>query len=73
MVMVVGTKNIFSFGLAYGLNPMVEKHGYPWAFGVLAAIFGAVALLGIPVCIFNPKWRKYASEREAKKGITTMD
>jgi hypothetical protein len=49
LVVVVGTKNIVSIGLTYGLTPMVERHGYQWAFGVLAGVLGAVALLGLPV------------------------
>jgi hypothetical protein len=70
---VVGTKNIVSFGVTYGLTPMVERHGYEWAFGVLSAIMAAIFLLGIPVYILNPKWRAYVSAREAGKGVTTMD
>ncbi|KAF0641965.1 hypothetical protein FPSE5266_01628 [Fusarium pseudograminearum] len=73
IVTVVGTKNIVSFGVTYGLTPMIEQHGYKWAFGVLAGIFGAIFLLGIPVCIWNPKWRAYVAEREARKGTTTTD
>ncbi|EUC31254.1 hypothetical protein COCCADRAFT_27983 [Bipolaris zeicola 26-R-13] len=57
LVVVVGTKNIVSFGLTYGLTPMVAKHGYKWAFGVLAGIFSAIFLLGIPVYYLNPMWR----------------
>ena len=57
LVVVVGTKNIVSFGLTYGLTPMVAKHGYQWAFGVLAGIFSAVFLLGIPVYYLNPMYR----------------
>ena len=64
MVVVVGTKNIVSFGVTYGLTPMVERHGYEWAFGVLAGIFGAIFLLGIPVYILNPKWRAYAFKKQ---------
>ncbi|KAF5976553.1 HOL1 [Fusarium coicis] len=73
LVTVVGTKNIISFGVTYGLTPMIEEHGYKWAFGVLAGLFGGIFLLGIPVCIWNPKWRAYVAEREARKGTTTTD
>ncbi|PKS08114.1 hypothetical protein jhhlp_005389 [Lomentospora prolificans] len=73
IVTVVGTKNIISFGVTYGLTPMTEKHGYQWAFGVLAGIFGAIFLLGIPVVILNPKWRAYVAKREARKGVQTTD
>ncbi len=73
LVVVVGTKNIVSFGVTYGLTPMVEKHGYEWAFGVLAGIMAGIFLLGIPVYILNPKWRAYVSSKEAEKGVTTTD
>jgi hypothetical protein len=71
LVVVVGTKNIVSFGLTYGLTPMVEQYGYQWAFGVLAGILGAVSLLGVPVYYLNPKWRAYVSAREGVKSVTT--
>lgn len=73
LVMVVGTKNIVSFGLAYAMTPMVEKGGYSWTFGVLTGVYGAIFLLGIPVYFLNPKWRQYMATREQKKGITTSD
>jgi len=73
LVTVVGTKNIVSFGVTYGLTPMIAEHGYKWAFSVLAGLFGGIFLLGIPVCIWNPKWRAYVAEREARKGTTTTD
>jgi hypothetical protein len=37
-VMVVGTKNIISFGVTYGLTPMVTQHGYKWACGVVSCL-----------------------------------
>ncbi|CAI4219805.1 unnamed protein product [Parascedosporium putredinis] len=73
LVMVVGTKNIVSFGVAYAMTPMVEKGGYSWTFGVLTGVYGAIFLLGIPVYFLNPKWRQYMAKREQKKGITTSD
>ncbi|CAI6098704.1 unnamed protein product [Clonostachys chloroleuca] len=73
LVVVVGTKNVISFGVTYGLTPMVERHGYEWAFGVLAGIFGAIFLLGIPVYRINPRWRAYIAEKEAGQGINHLD
>ncbi|KAJ5632013.1 hypothetical protein N7490_008352 [Penicillium lividum] len=67
LVAVVGTKNIISFGISYGLVPMVAKYSYPTAMGILAAVSGGVFLLGIPVYIFNPTWRRYMQRREALK------
>ncbi|KAH7150335.1 major facilitator superfamily domain-containing protein [Dactylonectria estremocensis] len=73
LVMVVGTKNIVSFGVAFGMTPMVAQGGYTWTFGVLAGIFGAIFVLGVPVYILNPIWRRYVTRREEKRGITTTD
>ncbi|KAF5667717.1 major facilitator superfamily transporter [Fusarium denticulatum] len=71
--MVIGTKNIVSFGVAYGLTDMVQHGGYTWTFGVLAGIFGAIFILGIPISMLNPKWRRYVTRAEEKKGLTTTD
>lgn len=71
IVVVVGTKNLISFGATYGLTPMVHEHGYRWALGVLAGIFGALFLLGVPIYYLNPKWRAYVSRKDAKK-ITAL-
>ncbi|EWZ99605.1 hypothetical protein NW765_005585 [Fusarium oxysporum] len=73
LVMVIGTKNIVSFGVAYGLTDMVQHGGYTWTFGVLAGIFGAIFILGIPIYMLNPKWRRYVTRAEEKRGITTTD
>ncbi|RAL07153.1 MFS general substrate transporter [Aspergillus homomorphus CBS 101889] len=64
LVTVVGTKNLVSFGVSYGLNPMVAKYSYPAAMGILAGVVGGVLLLGIPVYILNPKWRQRMSEKK---------
>ena len=63
LVVVVGTKNIVSFGVSYGLTPMVAMKGYTWAFGVLTGIFTAIFLLGIPVYYLNPRWRARQSSK----------
>ncbi len=68
IVVVVGTKNLASFGASYGLTPMLAAHGYAWAFGVLAGIYGGIFLLGFPIYYFNPKWREYVAKKE-KGGI----
>ncbi|KIW88817.1 uncharacterized protein Z519_10301 [Cladophialophora bantiana CBS 173.52] len=73
LVVVVGTKNIVSFGATYGFTPMVNGGGYYWAYGVLAGIFGAISLLGIPVYLLNPKWRDYMTKRDEKHGVTSSD
>ncbi|KAJ5061977.1 major facilitator superfamily domain-containing protein [Bipolaris maydis] len=69
LVMVVGTKNIVSFGFTYGLNPMLDKGGYSYAFGVLAGVLAACFVLGIPVYYLNPKWRAYISRAGKQRGV----
>ncbi|KAJ5730844.1 uncharacterized protein N7483_005352 [Penicillium malachiteum] len=66
LVTVVGTKNIISFGVSYGLSPMVEKYSYPTAVGILTGVTVGIFLLGIPVYFFNPAWRHYMKKREAR-------
>lgn len=66
LMVVVGAKNIISFGVIYGLTPMVAKHGYEWSCGVLAGIMAEIMLLGVLVYFFNPKWRKFVAGRDAK-------
>ncbi|KAK4890943.1 hypothetical protein LTR27_010391 [Elasticomyces elasticus] len=61
LVMVIGVKNIVSFGAAYGLTPMVTKFGYLDAFMILFAIFAFIFLMGVPVYYVNPRWRAYIS------------
>jgi len=44
IVMVVGGKNLISFGASYGLIPMVGEHGYPWACGIVTPLLKSVYL-----------------------------
>ncbi|KAL4880379.1 major facilitator superfamily domain-containing protein [Aspergillus karnatakaensis] len=65
LVVVVGLKSIVAFGAAYGLQPMVTLHGYEWGYGILAAVFVVILLLGIPVYFLNPRWRAMMSVKGA--------
>lgn len=73
IVVIVGSKQLILFGATYGLTPMVTEHGYAWALGVLAGIFGAIFLLGIPVYFLNPKWRQFVAKKETKKKDTILE
>lgn len=55
LVIVVGTKNLISFGIAYALIPMVNKYSYAAGMGMLAGVSAFIFLLGIPVYYLNPK------------------
>lgn len=63
LVMVVGTKNIVSFGTSHGLSSTIGVRPFSWSFGVIAGIYGAIAVLGVPVYILNPRWRAYVGRR----------
>jgi hypothetical protein len=68
IVMVIGSKNIISFGVSHALSHTLGVRPLEWSFGVFAAAYGAVSLLAIPVYILNPRWRAYLTKVEAKDG-----
>ena len=55
MVVVIGGKNIVSFGAAHGIIPMVMKYSYMKTFMILMGIFIGIHALGIPVFFLNHK------------------
>jgi hypothetical protein len=63
LVMVVGTKNIVSFGTSHGLSSTIGLRPFAWSFGVIAGIYGAIAVLGVPVYLLNPWWRSYVGRK----------
>ncbi|KAJ5377418.1 MFS general substrate transporter [Penicillium cataractarum] len=63
LVIVVGTKNLVSFGIAYALIPMVTKYSYAAGMGMLAGVSAFIFLLGIPVYYLNPVWRRYMEKK----------
>ena len=67
LVMVVGTKNIVSFGTSHGLSSTIGVRQFSWSFGIIAGIYGAIALLGVPVYLLNPRWRSYVGQRAAHR------
>lgn len=42
LVMVVGSKNLISFGISYGLIPMVSRYTYKETFGILSAVHAGI-------------------------------
>lgn len=63
LVMVIGVKNIVSFGASYGIVPMVAKYSYLEAFMILFAFFVGIFLFGIPIYFWNPKVSHLARAR----------
>ncbi|KAF4549102.1 Hypothetical protein D9617_23g005170 [Elsinoe fawcettii] len=66
LVIVIGLKNVLSFGASYGIIPMVNMYSYLKAFMILLAFFIGLFLLGIPVYFLNPKWRAYIGRKQAE-------
>ncbi|RMY33802.1 hypothetical protein D0866_05678 [Hortaea werneckii] len=69
LVLVVGLKNVISFGASFGITPMVHKQVFlllSWIkpvtnlFGIFAGIFAC----GVPVYFLNPKWRELVSRKQ---------
>jgi hypothetical protein len=59
LVMVVGGKNIVSFGTATAIVPLVNGGNYKRAYGILAGAEGGWMLLGIPLYFFGYKARAW--------------
>ncbi|CEO60080.1 hypothetical protein PMG11_04723 [Penicillium brasilianum] len=55
LILVVGAKNVVSFGAAYGLTPMVTRFGYRDAYLILMGIYLAIAVLGVPVYLWKAR------------------
>lgn len=70
LVMVIGSKNILSFCLTFAFTPMVARGGVTWTFGVLAGIFGASFILGVPVYFLNSRWRQRESKNDSVDATT---
>ncbi|KAF1347498.1 major facilitator superfamily domain-containing protein [Delphinella strobiligena] len=64
LVVVVGLKNVISFGASYGIVPMVNAYSYLDAFMILFGIYAGIFLLGIPVYFLNPRWRARMTKRQ---------
>lgn len=70
LVMVIGSKNIISFGVSQALSKTLGVRSLEWSFGVFAGVYGAIALFCIPVYFLNPRWRAYLSRKD-KDGSST--
>ncbi|KAF2227129.1 major facilitator superfamily domain-containing protein [Elsinoe ampelina] len=66
LVIVIGMKNVLSFGASFGIIPMVNMYSYLKAFMILLAFFIGLFLLGIPVYILNPRWRAYIGRKQSE-------
>jgi hypothetical protein len=66
LVVVVGGKNLISFGLATAIVPLVTSGRNTFANCMLAGVEGGWMLLGIPLYFMMPRFRRWKSQRAAK-------
>ncbi|KAK6406703.1 hypothetical protein LTR81_018631 [Elasticomyces elasticus] len=66
IVMVLGSKNIISFGVTHALSGTIGVYSLKWSFGVFAGVYAGVALLCIPVYLLNPWWRASVSKADTQ-------
>ncbi|GAK65162.1 uncharacterized protein PAN0_008c3379 [Moesziomyces antarcticus] len=66
LLLVVGAKNIISYGITQGTLPMVTQHSAKWAYGVLAAVTAAAYLVGIPFYVWGDRLDKWAMRQQQR-------
>ena len=66
LVMVVGGKNIVSFGLATAITNLANTGRNAYANGILAGCAGGWLLLAVPLYFYMPRYRKWKAERASK-------
>lgn len=66
LVMVVGGKNILSFGLATAITDLANTGRNAYANGILAGCAGGWLLLALPLYFYMPRYRKWKADRTAK-------
>lgn len=59
IVMVVGGKNIISFGMSTAIVPLVNTGRYAYSQGILSGATTGWLLLAIPLYFVMPKFRKW--------------
>jgi hypothetical protein len=62
LLIVSGLKQIFAFGLSYGVVPWITEEGYAKAFGEMAGIQVGIMLLGIPLYYFGKQIRHTSAD-----------
>jgi hypothetical protein len=65
LVMVVGGKNLISFGVATALVPMSNAGRYRDLMVILTAVFGGWMLLGVPLYFLMPRYRQYLADKKS--------
>jgi hypothetical protein len=68
LVIVCAMRGIMSFGVSYGIQPMIAAKGYDGAFGIFAALTAAFGLLGVPIFIWGKNIRAFTGRFAKDKG-----
>lgn len=79
LAVVIGAKNVVSFGASKGIVPMVHTFNYMTAFMIVSTtlvsfvlltnifqlfgVFAGIFLLGIPLYLLNPMWRSAVAKK----------
>lgn len=63
LVLVVGGKNIISFGVATALVPMSTAGRYKDLMVILASVFAGWMSLGVPLYYFMPQYRQHRADK----------
>lgn len=59
LVIICAFRGIISFGVSYGISPMIDSEGYNGAFGIFAGLTALFGLLGIPIFIWGKNIRSF--------------
>lgn len=62
LLIVSGLKQIFAFGLSYGVVPWITEEGYAKAFGEMAGIQVGIMMFGIPLYYFGKQIRHTSAD-----------
>ncbi|KAK4051861.1 hypothetical protein OIV83_002566 [Microbotryomycetes sp. JL201] len=64
LVMVVGGKNLISFGTATAIVPLANSGRYAYGYSILAGSMFGWILLGVPLYFLMPRYRAWLAKRK---------
>lgn len=66
LVMVVGGKNLISFGVSTAIVPLSNEGKYLELMKILTGVFAGWMVLGVPLYFLMPRYRQYLVNQKAK-------
>jgi hypothetical protein len=66
LVMVVGGKNLISFGVATAIVPLSNEGEYLLLMKILTGVFAGWMALGVPLYFLMPRYRQYLADKRSK-------